>query len=142
MSTLNDILWRHLALRDDYPAGTCWAWMDAAERVCGAAEAPATPHLCGKHATVARRRAIARAEREAARRAAYDAETERLRPKAEAQMAALRLRLAQLDRPVRADAAVVNVPLSRRMPTDEQIAEIVALDARLRRLEARFGGAR
>ena len=28
-------LWHELALRSDYPEGTCWAWLEAAERVCG-----------------------------------------------------------------------------------------------------------
>ena len=136
------ILWRALALSDHYPAGTCWAWMDSADRVCRATEDPATPHLCARHAAVARRRLKAWAAKEAKAVARMDAETERMRPKAEAEMVTLRRRIAQLNQPSRADGAVVNMPLAKRMPTVAQITELAAAWERLRRLEARFGRAR
>lgn len=139
MTTPSSLLWRHLALRADYPPGTCWAWMDSAGRVCAAPEVPVTPHLCARHATVARRRATATAERATRRAARAAAETERLRPAAEMEMATLRRRIAHLDPPVVADGAVVNVPLRKRMPTDAQLVEIAAATARLRQLEDRFG---
>ncbi len=132
-------LWRHVALRADYPAGTCWAWMESAGRVCSAPEAPATQHLCARHATVARRKATAAAERNARRAARAAAETEWMRPAAEMEMATLRRRIARLDPPTPTDGAVVNVPLRKRMPTDAQISELAAATARLRQLENRFG---
>ena len=138
MTTPSSLLWRHLALRADYPPGTCWAWMDSAGRVCAAPEAPATQHLCARHATVARRKATAAAERNARRAARAAAETERMRPAAEMVMATLRRRIARLDPPTPTDGAVVNVPLRKRMPTDAQISELAAATARLRQLENRF----
>lgn len=131
--------WRHVALRADYPPGTCWAWMESAGRVCAAPEDPATPHLCARHASVARRKATAAAGRATRRAARVAAETERLRPAADAEMAVLRRRIARLDPPAVADGAVVNVPLRKRMPTDAQIAALAAATARLRQLEDRFG---
>lgn len=139
MTTPSSLLWRHLALRADYPTGTCWAWMDSAGRVCAAPEVPATPHLCARHATVARRKATAATERATRRAARVAAETERMRPAAETEMAALRRRIAHLDPPAVADGAVVNVALRKRMPTDAQLVEIAAATARLRQLEDRFG---
>lgn len=138
MTTPSSLLWRHLALRADYPTGTCWAWMYSAGRVCAAPEAPATQHLCARHATVARRKATAAAERNARRAARAAAETEWMRPAAEMEMATLRRRIARLDPPTPTDGAVVNVPLRKRMPTDAQISELAAATARLRQLENRF----
>ena len=51
-------LYRHLALRDDYPAGVCWAWVESRGTHCGKPEGGA-PHLCTRHETVALRRAEA-----------------------------------------------------------------------------------
>jgi hypothetical protein len=140
--SIDTSLWEALALSDHYPTSTCWAWMDSADRVCAATEDPTTPHLCPRHATVARRRIAAQTQRAAAQRDRMTAETERMRPKADAEMATLRRRISQLNPPSRADGAVVNTPLSRRMPTDAQIAELASAWERLRRLEARFGGVR
>lgn len=139
MTTPEPSLWRHVALRANYPPGTCWAWMDSAKRVCAVPEDPVTPHLCARHATVARRKATSAAERATRRAARVAAETERIRPAAETEMATLRRRIARLDPPTPTDGAVVNVPLRKRMPTDAQIAELAAATARLRQLENRFG---
>ena len=98
-------------------------------------------HLCARHAAVARRRLKAWAAKEAKAVARMDAETERMRPKAEAEMTTLRRRIAQLNPPSRADGAVVNMALRLRMPTDAQITELATAWERLRRLEARFGRA-
>ena len=43
--SIDATLWTALALSDHYPTGTCWAWMDPADRVCLAGEDPTTPHL-------------------------------------------------------------------------------------------------
>ena len=140
--TIDTTLWTALALSDHYPTGTCWAWMDPADRVCLADEGQTTPHLCARHAKVARRRLKAWADEEAKAAARMDAETERMRPKAEAEMTTLRRRIAQLNPPSHPDGAVVNMPLAKRMPTVAQITELAAAWERLRRLEARFGRAR
>ena len=137
--SIDATLWTALALSDHYPTGTCWAWMDSAGRVCAAPEDPTTPRLCARHATVARRKAAAATERDARRAARAAAETERMRPAAETEMAALRRRISHLDPPTPTDGAVVNVPLRKRMPTDAQLVEIAAAPARLRQLEDRFG---
>ena len=139
--SIDATLWTALALSDHYPTGTCWAWMDPADRVCLADEDPTTPHLCARHAKVARRRLKAWAAKEAKAAVRMDAETERMRPKAEAEMTTLRRRIAQLNPPSRADGAVVNMALRLRMPTDAQITELATAWERLRRLEARFGRA-
>ena len=139
MNTPSSLLWRHLALRADYPPGTCWAWMDSAGRVCAAPEDPTTPHLCPRHAPAAPRKPPGAPERATGRPARVPAETERMRPAAETEMAALRRRIAHLDPPTPTDGAVVNVPLRKRMPTDAQLGEIAAATARPRQLGDRFG---
>lgn len=62
-------LWTHLALRSDYPVGTCWAWVESKGAVCGRPDEVDSPHLCKRHATVARRRADEEVAREARRTA-------------------------------------------------------------------------
>lgn len=49
------------------------------------------------------------------------------------------LREAQLDPPSRDDGAVINMPLARRMPTDNQIAELAQLVHERDRLRAEVG---
>jgi len=60
-----------VALREatDYPAGTCAAWMDSAERVCAKATTAADTYLCKRHTGVARARATQAVERQLARAA-------------------------------------------------------------------------
>ena len=64
---MNGYLHRFVAVSDHYPAGTCWAWMDTAERVCGKPEGNQAAHLCNRHADVALRKAHAEVARERAR---------------------------------------------------------------------------
>ena len=66
---MNGYLHRFVAVSDHYPAGTCWAWMDTAERVCGKPEGDQATHLCNRHAAVALRKAHAEVARERARAA-------------------------------------------------------------------------
>ena len=80
-------LWHELALRSDYPEGTCWAWVESSERVCGRPEGD-EQHLCPRHAQVAaRRRDAADARAHAQRMAANPAKA----------LPGLRHRLARVD---------------------------------------------
>ena len=56
-----------------------------------------------------------------------------------ARLATVEARIRQLDPPSRGDGAVVNVPLARRMPTDNQIAELARLVHERDRLRAEVG---
>ena len=128
-----------LALRavEDYPAGTCVAWMDAADKVCGRA---ASPYLCGRHEKVAARRLEklrAEHEQDQARAAQRRAERE---PRLRDELQRIEARLDRID-PLRTDTrrdpAMVNLPLSTRLPSDARIAELARLHLRrdsLRRL--------
>ena len=60
-------------------------------------------------------------------------------PKLRARLAKVEARIRQLDPPSRGDGAVVNVPLARRMPTDNQIAELARLVHERDRLRAEVG---
>ena len=88
--TAADVLFRFVALREDYPAGTCWAWMDSAERVCGKPEGDKAAHLCNRHAAVAARKGEAQAAKDHAKRL-------RLCGVARAKLPSLRAELAALD---------------------------------------------
>ena len=127
MTDAASVLWRIVALSDHHPAGTCWAWMDGPEKVCGRAEDPTTFHLCARHAKVARRRA----EKDHAKRVAQDA---RIRAQVEAEAPARAAKLAKLDARIArltgggsTDPAVVNLPLAKRIPSDARIAEVARL---------------
>ncbi|WP_028472952.1 hypothetical protein [Nocardioides alkalitolerans] len=125
----------HVALRhpDDYPAGTCVAWMDAADRVCGK---PAT-YLCARHEKAARARVEKAVERENARRAKAQAAAPARRVALAAELEEVEARLNRID-PLRrestTDGAVVNTPLATRLPSDSRIAELAQLHERRERL--------
>ena len=119
---------------DDRPTDVCGAWIDSADRTCG--KPAAVPWLCRRHVTVAIKRAEAYAAREAARRERADARRVERAPKLRARLATVEARIRQLDPPTREDGAVVNVPLARRMPTDNQIAELAQLVHERDRLRA------
>ena len=122
---------------DDRPTDVCGAWIDSADRTCG--KPAAEPWLCRRHVTVATKRADAYIAREAARRERADARRLERAPRLRARLATVEARIRQLDPPSRGDGAVVNVPLARRMPTDNQIAELARLVHERDRLRAEVG---
>lgn len=132
-----------LALRDptDYPADTCTAWMDSQDRVCGN---PTTTHLCPRHETVARRRLEKMVTAERDRLAKAHAKRTAERPKLLLEFVRINLRLERID-PARretgaeTDPAMVNLPLSRRMPSDSRISELAELHTRREQLQQRLG---
>ena len=134
-------LWRMLALRDDYPAGICAAWMDGPERTCERPEDPATPRLCARHAKVA----LARAQRELARAAVQTMSPERramISDRLAANTASLADTVAQLDKLTAGpagplDHGILNTPLRGRGITDAQLDRYRALSARRDDLESR-----
>lgn len=119
---------------DDYPAGTCVAWMDSANRVCGK---HADGYLCRKHRTVAELRVEKERERlraKKARGADHDAKHARAQRLLD-ELGRVEARLTRLDptwnqAPQRLDHGVLNTPLRRRIPTETRIAEMAALHAR------------
>ena len=132
MTTALDIaLAQTVALRLDDRAG-CPAWMEAADRRCGK---PATVGLlCARHHKVAEKRyekqlASAAAWRERRR----DQAAVRL-PKAEAELAEVERRYAALDPSPAEDGAVVNLSLSKRLPSESRIAQLARLAAWRERL--------
>ncbi len=122
---------------DDRPTDVCGAWVDSADRTCG--KPAAEPWLCRRHVTVATKRADAYTARESARRERAEARRLERAPKLRARLAKVEARIRQLDPPSRGDGAVVNVPLARRMPTDNQIAELARLVHERDRLRAEVG---
>ncbi len=119
--------------------GVCAAWMDAAERRCGR-PAPGA-WLCPRHEAVAVRRA-ARAGRKAAdQRARHIAKAEAARPAREAELARIDARLRVITPTDRGDGAMVNMPLSKRMPSDSRITELARLHSQRQRLLTLMGGA-
>lgn len=121
----------------DRPTDVCGAWVDSADRTCG--KPAAEPWLCRRHVTVATKRADAYTARESARRERAEARRLERAPKLRARLAKVEARIRQLDPPSRGDGAVVNVPLARRMPTDNQIAELARLVHERDRLRAEVG---
>lgn len=120
------------------PKGKCPAWMEAAERRCS--KLATVGLLCQRHHTTA----LKRAEKVEAANAAF---VERRRanatvrlPLAEAELTAVRKRIAALDPTLREDGAIVNLPLSRRMPSDSRIAELSRLVALRDRLAGEVAG--
>lgn len=122
---------------DNRPTDVCGAWVDSADRTCG--KPAAEPWLCRRHVTIATKRADAYTVREAGRRERAEARRIERAPKLRAQLAKVEARIRQLDPPTRDDGAVVNVPLARRMPTDNQIAELARLVHERDRLRAEVG---
>ena len=122
---------------DDRPTDVCGAWIDSADRTCG--KPAAVPWLCRRHVTVAIKRAEAYAAREVARRERANARRVERAPKLLARLATVEARIRQLDPPSRDDGAVINMPLARRMPTDNQIAELAQLVHERDRLRAEVG---
>ena len=127
-------LWRMLALRDDYPAGICAAWMDGPERTCERPEDPATPRLCARHAKVALARAAVQTM-SVERRAMI---SDRLA----ANTASLADVARQLDKLTAGptgplDHGILNTPLRGRGITDAQLDRYRALSARRDDLESR-----
>lgn len=128
MSTTDRALVAMVALPNhvDSEPGTCVAWMDSADRVCGK---PAE-HLCPRHLKVAERRyerelqrtRETQRRREAARASSVPKWTERL--------AAVEAELDRID-PLRRestrDTAVVNTPLATRLPSDSRIERLARL---------------
>lgn len=123
---------------DDRPTDVCGAWIDSADRTCG--KPAAEPWLCRRHVTVATKRADAYIAREADRRERAEARRIERAPKLRARLATVEARIRQLDPPSRDDGAVINMPLARRMPTDNQIAELAQLVHERDRLRAEVGG--
>ena len=119
---------------DNRPTDVCAAWIDSTDRTCG--KPAAEQWLCRRHVTVATKRAEAYAAREVGRRERAEARRVERAPKLRAQLAKVEARIRQLDPPTRDDGAVVNVPLTRRIPTDNQIAELARLVHERDRLRA------
>ncbi len=135
-------LWQMLSLRDDYRAGTCWAWMDGPEKVCGRPEDVRVAHLCARHAKVA----LQRAQRELARAAVQTMSPERramISDRLAANTASLADVVARLDKltgtgpasPL--DHGILNTPLRGRGITGAQLDRFRALSARHDDLESR-----
>ncbi len=91
-------LWTYVALRDDYPAGTCWAWMDGAQRVCGQPEVTGE-HLCPQHVRMAIRRRDHAAAQTAARLARINATALLRLPARRERLAHVDAEVARLDPP-------------------------------------------
>ena len=122
---------------DNRPTDVCAAWIDSTDRTCG--KPAAEPWLCRRHITVATKRADAYAAREVGRRERAEARRVERAPKLRARLATVEARIRQLDPPTRDDGAVVNVPLTRRIPTDNQIAELARLVHERDQLRAEVG---
>ena len=94
-------LYTYVAIGTHYPDGTCWAWMDSADRVCGRA-AGAEPRLCSRHVGVAQRKRDAEQALEArdrARRAEREAATVASLPALRADLARVDAEMRRLDPP-------------------------------------------
>lgn len=125
-----------LDLRDPH---VCGAWIESADRTCGR---PGRDWLCPRHVKVAqrvldRRRAKDAIKADRARMAAESARPSRL-----AALARIEARLDAIDpmrRDARADGAIVNVPIAKRLPSDTRIAELARLHRERDRLRALLG---
>lgn len=125
---------------DQYPAGTCPAWIDARDAACG--RATTRGGLCARHHTVAERRLAKAVIKRRDLVEQVRVERERRRPGREAELARIESRLDSID-PFRAsgrgDVAEVNTPLSSRIPTDARIAELADLHKRRAHLRRALG---
>ena len=129
----------YVALRVDGPDGECPAWIESADRRCGK---PATVGLlCKRHHTIALKRLARDINKAAAENAKHRAAREVALPKYRVRLAQVEARINQLDPPMRRDGAIVNMPLHKRMPTDNQISELARLHAEREQLRRRLGEA-
>jgi hypothetical protein len=138
VTTISPALVATLALRDDYPDGSCWAWVDSSDRRC----AKPGERLCARHLKVAEARLAKRAAANArfvARR--REAGAVRL-PVAEAELAAVEAEYAALCPSSVEDTAVVNLSLARRLPSDARIQRLARLVTLRDRLAAEVAGLR
>lgn len=137
-------LYRAVALSDNHTPGTCWAWMESAERVCGKPEGDEAAHLCGAHVTVARRRAAKNREKAAAERSRQDAVALSLLPGRRARLAAVDAEIARRDpAPPTTDMAAYGglgstaaTGYQRRLLSDTNVARLAELWAERGRLAA------
>lgn len=116
-------LWRMLSLREDYPEGECWAWMDSAERRC--AKPADDSHLCARHTKVAqakldRLKAKAAPKVNPERRAMLESRIASYSERLESVTARLDA-LMNAGRPEQFDHGMINLPLKGRMMTDAQL---------------------
>lgn len=139
-------LWTVLALRDDYTAAGCWAWIESAERVCRKPEGD-EPHLCNRHAAVARRKLALDADREQRRLEQAVADSLATRARRLARLAAVDAEIARLDPPPPTDDPAayggVGSTAARRYQaryTDERIARLAALHREREQLVRYLGG--
>ena len=122
-STAAANLYRLVSLRDDYPEGECWAWMDSAERRC--AKPADGGHLCPRHIKTAqakldRLRAKQAPKVNPERRAMLESRIAFYTQKLEAATAKLDA-LVNAGRPEQSDRGMVNLPLKGRIMTDAQL---------------------
>lgn len=132
-------LYRLVALRDDYPEGTCWAWMRGAEKVCGRPDTTEHPHLCPQHVRMARRVLERETARAAERREKAATRAAERRPILLAELDELDAQIARLDPPQAHDRAATNAPLRQRMPSDTRIATLARLHERRAQLVREVG---
>ena len=131
-------LYRLLALRNDYPEGQCWAWMDSADRRC---TKPAdSSHLCPRHTKTAqakleRLRAKQAPKVNPERRAMLESRIATYTAKLEAATAKLNA-LMNAGRPEQFDHAMVNLPLKGRIMTDSQLDRWRELSTRVDRYQS------
>lgn len=128
-----------VVLRIEDPTGTCQAWVDSRDALCGK---PADDIVCATHLRVAVTRHAKRRDKDRAIAARRAAEAEALRPKRQADLARIEARLNAIDpfrRDDRGDGAVVNMPLAKRMPSDARISKLAHLHAERDRLRSLLG---
>lgn len=126
-----------LALRLDGPETVCAAWIDSRDAQCGK---PAEAWLCKRHTTVGEKRLAVKLAKDRARVARAAAERERTSPRDAARLAWIEARLGRIDpdRRYRKDMAVVNLPITKRLPSDARIHEIVTLCHEAEKLRERL----
>lgn len=132
-----EALARVVVLGDLGPVEVCGAWMESADRRCG--RPAADPWLCSRHVRVARARLEKYAQK--AQRDRQRAEAKRVAqvPRWRAQLVRVEKCLEQLEPRAHDDPAVVNLPLSRRLPSDSRISELARLHQQRQQLRDRLG---
>ena len=139
--TMTAGLYLTLAISDHHPAGTCWAWMEKAEKACGRPEG-AEPHLCPRHEVVARRRLDQRIAREAARNVQRKTDSISKLPKLRAQLAKVEAEIERRDpKPPTDDPAAfggvgctTTARWQKRVMSDSNISRMATLWDEQRRL--------
>ena len=134
-------LYLTLAISDHHPAGTCWAWMEKAEKACGRPEG-AEPHLCSRHEVVARRRLDQRIAREAARNVQRKTDSISKLPKLRAPLAKVEAEIERRDpKPPTDDPAAfggvgctTTARWQKRVMSDSNISRMATLWDEQRRL--------